>query len=954
MKTTEKKQLELPFEVIGNPSIVGKNKRYGVTNNKGDVEFYTYSPIRDGDFDLLRKGEGTVSGDYYIGVQKAGKDIELFVSLNLIEDKEDKSYLSLHKKIRFNNLAKYVFDNANESSNWSYNGVSAKDNSIYGGTFLDLDSSKLKKWNNIGRKHQHIKDLQVKIGDDGDENKIGNIGIKGIIVIEYTVTTEQKNVSKPAVTQPSAYTKEITEIVDSNRISFRFEIIGETDANVINHPSPKMELKNDRIVVSYGSKGDYKGDNEIYTKEKGKTKAIVNVGIQKTGKNIEIIVLYTVQELQGDRTTLSLSKTFTHANLAHFDTENKDVKRWWELGGNPVHCCINESQTFSGVQKDWLYFDKEKSTILADVHVKLDGSGAETKKGNMGIKGTVYVGYVVKETTKPQLIVEEELAVSATIPTKGSCQKLKSINEKVRNILGCGMYISGQYASTAADSLAEPVMDLDKLNDYQRINQDKNGGTSSYEINKSGSHEYTKKLDTDLTINVSAKYGVCSFSHETKKTFSEDRYNKDTYKFITRKDIACMEQYQIQGAKTPNELCPFLTDNFVKDLNKLSAAKMVEKYGTHVMMGMKLGGRFDYSYSYLQSINNTTIIKTFKTTTSVQANMGEDGKLRKALDYSKMYEQRDKLIAEGKIEEAQKIIEEITKLDETAKKGAGGSGGAGAYASVETSKTETITDNMTDETFESKAFTTGGDHKLCILINGETDLEKLRQYKEEWLRSITDQTASWCDYLSGTLIPIYEFIPDGKRITRLNLEKAYIKYIQENCVSSEHIIGKGIHSYSLRAKGKSDVHRLNSCDREISTQVGKETYWRITLELVNLTGGKIAVAVWYEVHEGGKNAGRSVIQLRQSIEIPVSNKHNIAVDKDAKDYRFTFDGYYVGQMHDWIDVTDQARGCSFIDTDNSKFMIIIDGPGSSDCDDIELKGTLKVPYQYYNYGIKTQ
>lgn len=752
------------------------------------------------------------------------------------------------------------------------------------------------------------------------------------------------------------YTKETTEVVEKGRKSFDFELISATQANVVNSPNPTLTIKDNRLSLSYPNSSSYKGDWDIYTKKNKNTQVVITAGIQKTGKEIEIIVLYTVKQLHGDYTVLSLSKTYRYNNLAANDFENKEIKSWWELvGARPVILDVART-TYRGEKKGWLYVPAP-NRYMNNLRVKIDGSGTENKKGNMGIKGTIYVDYQIKNTIKPQLIVESPVLAPLTVPTKGNYSKLSAISEKVKSILGRGMYISGQYASTDRDSLGEHVLNIDKLNEYQRIDKNTNGSTNSYEINKNGSSEYSKKLDTDLSVDVSLKFGVCSFSSETKKTFSEDRYNKETYKFITRKDVSCFEQYQIQGAKTPNELCAFLTDIFLADLNKLSSDKLVEKYGTHVMLGMKMGGRFDYNYSYLESINSVTTVNTFSTTNSVGVNMGKDGTLTKSMDYGKLFEKRDKALTEGNLDEAKKIVKQINELDELAKKGAGGSGGAGASITTKYTETETITGKTSEETFDSKVFVTGGAHQFGILINGETEMDKFKKHKEEWLRSLNKDNMAWCDYLGGTLIPIYEFIPTGKKLTRSSVERAYKDFIIKNCPQSKIIIGKGVQSYSLHAKGSKDVVSLNG-DKEISTQDGKETYWKVTLELVNLVGesgnSRMGVAIWYEVHEGGKNAGRSLIQLKQVYDIYVSNKGNVAIDENLKTPRFTFDGTFVGKKHDWIDVTTQAMGCPFIDTTNHKFQVIIDGAGDNDGKNIAVKGVLSVPYQYYADKIGTK
>ena len=94
---TIKKQVQLSFELLGNQSIVEKNKKhYVLGDDKGNINYQPYTPPNTGDFDILKGGRGTVSGDYYIGVKKVGTSVDLYIALNMFESEEDKSYLTLH------------------------------------------------------------------------------------------------------------------------------------------------------------------------------------------------------------------------------------------------------------------------------------------------------------------------------------------------------------------------------------------------------------------------------------------------------------------------------------------------------------------------------------------------------------------------------------------------------------------------------------------------------------------------------------------------------------------------------------------------------------------------------------------------------------------------------------------------------------------------------------------
>ena len=916
--------------MLGNQSIVEKNKKhYVLGDDKGNINYQPYTPPN--------------TGDYYIGVKKVGTSVDLYIALNMFESEEDKSYLTLHKTVRYDLSNNIKVDSNLEVVNWTIDAMNTKNTNIVSGTFLKLDNSKVGKWNNITKDNKYLPEVFVKIGDTGSENLPGNIGLKGKLLIPLTITTKEKPIIEST----------------SGRTAFTFEIVGGKDATVVNNSNPV--LNPETLQVSY--LGTRSSDSDINSTSGGKTQVSLELAIKKENNKIKIGVLYIVREMQRDKTTLSLFKTFTYDFPEKIPTNDKLLtKAWWELPNNKT-ITFKLTDSISGQQHNLFYLfldpDTRRKHRVADIRMKIDGGGSETKTGNIVIKGTAFVDYKIFKEYK--VIVENyEQPLNMNmydLPEPNHSPGIAVIPNNVKNVLCYGMHISGEYASV--NNICKKIYDLDKLNKHRQIEENLNTGTYSYSISSSGASEYSKKVEEELSINIAAKYNALSFSNETKKTYSDERYNKESYKFISHKDLITKAQYKIKDFDRLDKLLPFLDKDFLKDLDTLSASRIIELYGTHAMLGIKIGGRLEYNFSYLQSINKSTQIKTLLNTTRLSYNMdstpGEFSKDKVNSEPAK--EKRDKKLADGELKEAiaiDKQIAEIEKKDEQDNdkdKDKDKDKDTGFAGSIEVGykNSETTIVNIEEEGFTSKAFTIGGNDNLGSNMNSTQDVNKQNELKLEWSRSI-DSNPKWCDYVPKTLIPIYELIPDNKRVTRAALKKVYDDHIKK--FSSFEILGTGTISYDLHAKGENFVYQLAS-DADIYSKPNRETYWELTLELVNLTGGQIGVAIWYEVHEGGKNAGKSKLQLRQVIPIKVSNRNNIAIDETVKNHRYTLEGTFVGEYHKYIDATTQAKGCEFIDTDNSTFEVKIDGPGG-DKGNIAIKGKLRVPYQYYKYDIQTK
>ena len=83
---------------------------------------------------------------------------------------------------------------------------------------------------------------------------------------------------------------------------------------------------------------------------------------------------------------------------------------------------------------------------------------------------------------------------------------------------------------------------------------------------------------------------------------------------------------------TPSRLKYFFTDVFLSDLKSLSGKELVEKYGTHVMTDILLGGKFSAFYTGKYTSTEATQLQEFKAssnflTSSITANVHYDSNL---------------------------------------------------------------------------------------------------------------------------------------------------------------------------------------------------------------------------------------------------------------------------------------------------------------------------------------
>lgn len=587
------------------------------------------------------------------------------------------------------------------------------------------------------------------------------------------------------------------------------------------------------------------------------------------------------------------------------------------------------------------------------------GSRPSRRGGTPLAPGTarVVVGRGRRQSTT-NTTTEEVVSQTATPAKKGSFGVLASIPETVSNVLGRGYRIEGDYANS--NSLADPVFDIKKINEYGRLEcnttQDiYDGGIFKGE----GSEEYKKSVTSSLNVKVSASGWGAAFSSEVNKTFSEDRSSKQEYKFITIKDTLRYAIYRVQGYGFPADLSGFLCEEFLADLDCRTGYELVKKYGTHVVLGMQVGARLFYNMSYKHSLSSYSKASTFSTKTSLSYNQSTGGPKGAEQPKKSNYEQAIEKVLNGSLKD-DKVIKELTALikaseeskkNATAKTGtdskpAGGGKGFSFSASVETNQTSNESGSTEASSTEVKVRGIGGDIRYFKLIE-----EDPNQFTP-WLESVNKSNAAWCDFVEDTLIPLYELIPAGHKLTAADVKKGWEQYLLEKCPKTQPL-GKDTLYGSVNMSGGSIVHNYgknvlhNGNDGEISTSKGKRTGWRIKLQLVNVED-TVGVNVSYLIFEGGEGANRSVLHLYDTYYLPKKTHARVAVDPSVGSGILEFSGTYTGQQHHYFDVSNEARqiGCPWIDLNSGLIAIRIDGSGD-DYGNVGIMFDVKVPVITY-------
>ena len=143
-----------------------------------------------------------------------------------------------------------------------------------------------------------------------------------------------------------------------------------------------------------------------------------------------------------------------------------------------------------------------------------------------------------------------------------------------------------------------------------------------------------RTLTENLNINATAKVGTKDlnlFSLDLEATINSGGTSENRDAFY-RIDALKMTRRITLPYTTPSRLKYFFTDEFLSDLKNLSGKDLLEKYGTHVMTDILLGGNFSAFYTGKYTSTESTQLLDFKASSnflmsSITANVHYDNKL---------------------------------------------------------------------------------------------------------------------------------------------------------------------------------------------------------------------------------------------------------------------------------------------------------------------------------------
>ncbi|WP_175628888.1 MAC/perforin domain-containing protein [Bacteroides acidifaciens] len=166
------------------------------------------------------------------------------------------------------------------------------------------------------------------------------------------------------------------------------------------------------------------------------------------------------------------------------------------------------------------------------------------------------------------------------------------------------------------------------------------GKTETKTAYGSSIYTLTENLNIHATANIGDKI-LKLFSLDLEATINSGGTKEERNAFY-RVDALKMTRRLTLPYTTPSRLKYFFTDVFLSDLKSLSGKELVEKYGTHVMTDILLGGKFSAFYTGKYTSTSATQVQEFKASSnflmsSITANVHYDSNLFNSFNNVNIY-----------------------------------------------------------------------------------------------------------------------------------------------------------------------------------------------------------------------------------------------------------------------------------------------------------------------------
>lgn len=175
---------------------------------------------------------------------------------------------------------------------------------------------------------------------------------------------------------------------------------------------------------------------------------------------------------------------------------------------------------------------------------------------------------------------------------EGTYDQFKNINVE-SSYLGYGYdIINDEYIKKDCINLSAPIIDLDKL-DEVKLKLIKENNAETIEVEADTMEDFVEKYSVATKVN--GKAGVL-FSGGLSVDYKSDSEVK-TYTHYFKK-ILDVKTFNLYLTNSLSEIKNLLTEEFKDDLMNLHPESLFDKYGTHMLKEVSMGGRIEVSSQY--------------------------------------------------------------------------------------------------------------------------------------------------------------------------------------------------------------------------------------------------------------------------------------------------------------------------------------------------------------------
>lgn len=164
------------------------------------------------------------------------------------------------------------------------------------------------------------------------------------------------------------------------------------------------------------------------------------------------------------------------------------------------------------------------------------------------------------------------------------------------DVVGYGYDVTGEYLHPL--SVKGPVLNVEKYKkDYpERLEP----GTASYGHDRMyygySSADYVKDITTETKATYTMSYGNEKDTVFFSNTITNNAYLKTEYSYSSKYSFASLDLVRnlkhIYFNDEISRLSQYLSDSFKEDLERLSPDRIIERYGTHILTDIIIGGRY--------------------------------------------------------------------------------------------------------------------------------------------------------------------------------------------------------------------------------------------------------------------------------------------------------------------------------------------------------------------------